>query len=132
MHLVKCLPPELLTLSLSCCTAGELAAAQAALAKGSALGPTPASQAAASAAATTTAAAGMPPAGSAAGIGSAAVGAESLWTLADITARPEEFRKGLIRGVLAHKCVELRAVLMLEAPADAAHMTVGEAAAAAC
>jgi hypothetical protein len=47
-----------------------------------------------------------------------------LWTLDDVTARLEEFRKALSRGVLAHKCVELRAVLMVEAPADAAHMTV--------
>jgi hypothetical protein len=53
-----------------------------------------------------------------------AAGADSLWTLADVTARPEEFRKVLSRAVLAGKCVELRAVLMLEAPADAAHMTV--------
>lgn len=41
-----------------------------------------------------------------------------------MTARPDEFRKALSRAVLAHKCVELRAVLMLEAPADAAHLTV--------
>jgi hypothetical protein len=46
--------------------------------------------------------------------------------LADITAKPEEFRKALSRGVLAGKCVELRAVLMVEAPADAAYMTVSQ------
>ncbi|WIA30633.1 hypothetical protein OEZ86_000711 [Tetradesmus obliquus] len=105
--------------------AGELAAAQAALAKGAGLGQIPATQAAGSTAAAAAAAAGMPPAGSAGGLGAAAAGGADggLWTLADMTARPDEFRKALSRAVLAHKCVELRAVLMLEAPADAAHLT---------
>jgi hypothetical protein len=122
MHVVYALQHAavlLISSSLLYHAAGELAAAQAALAKGAVPSQTPAPQPAGSTAAAP-AAAGIPLAGSAA----AAAGADSLWTLADITARTEEFRKALSRGVLAGKGLELRAVLMVEAPADAAHMTV--------
>jgi hypothetical protein len=47
-----------------------------------------------------------------------------LWTPSDIVARPEEWRRTLASGMLSGRGVELRAVLMLDAPPDAQHIEV--------
>lgn len=47
-----------------------------------------------------------------------------LWRLADILARPDEFCRVLRREVLSGKVVVMSAVVMLEAPVDAAHLQV--------
>lgn len=95
-------------------TAAAQASARAALAKGSIYWQNSTNSAAAGGAAASTPASSTLAAG----------GAEGFWTLSDVNSRPEEFRKALSRGILAHNCVELRAVLMVDAPANAQDMMV--------